>query len=111
MDSDLIVQIVHLYNAFFLEFISVCSPPAMVLNGNLNVSSSTVIYNCDLGFSLNGSVIRTCQEDGSGWNGTDPSCGRLIYLYFVYEFSFDVRTVILMSEASSLGTETRLSIS
>ena len=75
--SDLIV---HLLMIYVVSFISVCSSPAGVLNGNLNVSSSTVIYSCDLGFSLNGSANRTCQEDGSGWTGTDPSCSRFFCL-------------------------------
>ena len=42
------------------------------------MNSTTVIYSCDVGYSIDGNVVRSCQEDGFGWSGSDPSCGESI---------------------------------
>lgn len=33
---------------------------------------------CNVGYSLVGNVLRTCDDDGHGWLGKDPQCG-IIY--------------------------------
>ena len=35
-----------------------------------------VSYICDRGYSLSGNPQRSCQSDGTGWNGSSPICGK-----------------------------------
>ncbi|XP_045204681.2 sushi, von Willebrand factor type A, EGF and pentraxin domain-containing protein 1-like isoform X2 [Mercenaria mercenaria] len=53
-----------------------CNFPAQPGNGGVSVSGtgSVATYSCDTGYSLNGLSARTCQTDGTGWEGSDPSC-------------------------------------
>ena len=54
------------------------------------MNSTTVIYSCDVGYSIDGNVVRSCQADGFGWSGSDPSCGESInicslrYIFIAY---------------------------
>ena len=41
-------------------------------------NSSVAIYTCDVGYSLQGSAVRACKEDGTGWDIEAPTCGELI---------------------------------
>ena len=47
------------------------------VNGQVNSSSTTVgseaRYECFLGFELNATEQRICQENGT-WSGVEPSC-------------------------------------
>ncbi|XP_019647923.1 PREDICTED: LOW QUALITY PROTEIN: sushi, von Willebrand factor type A, EGF and pentraxin domain-containing protein 1-like [Branchiostoma belcheri] len=45
------------------------------MNGN-NLFGDQVTFACDLGYSLNGSISRTCQADGT-WSGVQPVCNSL----------------------------------
>jgi len=37
----------------------------------------TLTFTCDLGFTLDGVSIATCQTDGSGWDNTTLHCGNI----------------------------------
>ncbi|XP_060562326.1 CUB and sushi domain-containing protein 3-like, partial [Ruditapes philippinarum] len=45
-------------------------------NGSAVVSAEgdRVIFSCDVGFTMVGSATLVCNTDGTGWNGTVPSC-------------------------------------
>jgi hypothetical protein len=47
-------------------------------NGSAVVSAEgdRVIFSCDVGFTMVGSATLVCNTDGTGWNGTVPSCGE-----------------------------------
>lgn len=57
-------------------FISECIIPAGPEFGNLNSENdgSRLLYYCDTGYSIKGSVERNCQENGLGWDGFEPQC-------------------------------------
>ncbi len=48
----------------------VIAPPA---NGRVLIDGLTVTYTCNPGYTLNGSVTRTCEDDGT-WSLTAPTC-------------------------------------
>lgn len=54
-----------------------CPMPSRPINGTIRgdvyTYGSTVQYDCDPGFQLNGSDKRTCQADKT-WNGNEPIC-------------------------------------
>lgn len=54
-----------------------CPVPGRPMNGTVKGKDftyrSTVHYECDPGFNLNGSVKRTCQADQK-WDGSEPIC-------------------------------------
>ncbi|XP_053405169.1 CUB and sushi domain-containing protein 1-like [Mercenaria mercenaria] len=54
-----------------------CGPLSNPENGTVSMSDSTYMstatYSCFTGFSLNGSVTRTCMSDGN-WNSSVPLC-------------------------------------
>eukprot|EP00058_Branchiostoma_floridae_P027893 XP_002613384.1 hypothetical protein BRAFLDRAFT_68379 [Branchiostoma floridae] len=53
------------------------SPPTNgQMNGNSNFYGDQVIFACDLGFELNGSLSLICQSDGT-WSGVQPVCNAL----------------------------------
>ncbi|KAL4230224.1 Sushi [Mactra antiquata] len=56
--------------------ICVCNSPVIPENGNIIISTDEMIaiYSCQTGYSLNGNHIRGCNNESSGWNGTDPGC-------------------------------------
>lgn len=54
-------------------------------NGSVDLSEGTsfgslAIYDCDLGYSLEGPDTRTCQSDGE-WSDTAPTCMRKYYRF------------------------------
>ncbi|WAQ98147.1 SVEP1-like protein [Mya arenaria] len=53
-----------------------CNPSGQISNGSavLSADGMSVTYTCDTGFTLNGAGIRSCNTDGTGWTGTEPSC-------------------------------------
>ena len=44
-------------------------------------------YMCDLGYSITGRASRQCQNDGTGWEGADPTCSA----YF--RFTVDMQVI------------------
>ena len=54
-----------------------CSQPQPIANGTVVVhgtqEGSTVSYECEIGFSLVGSTIRTCLHNAT-WSGEEPLC-------------------------------------
>ena len=54
-----------------------CGPLPAPINGsssgNTTVFPNSVLFNCDPGFILNGSIIRTCQPNGT-WSGFLTVC-------------------------------------
>ena len=54
-----------------------CPPLVNITNGHVLVSglipNSTATYSCAIGYLLNGTISRTCQENGE-WSGQDPTC-------------------------------------
>ena len=57
-------------------FTSECSTPDTPDNGDVIVNGNVAQYTCKVGYTLNGLRERFCLYDGSGWNGTEPTCGR-----------------------------------
>ncbi|XP_020615812.1 CUB and sushi domain-containing protein 3-like isoform X2 [Orbicella faveolata] len=57
-----------------------CGPLPVPMNGsssgNSTVFPNGVRFNCDPGFNLNGSTIRTCQPNGT-WNGFSTICSAV----------------------------------
>ncbi|XP_072114251.1 sushi, von Willebrand factor type A, EGF and pentraxin domain-containing protein 1 [Mobula birostris] len=57
-----------------------CEEPLPPENGSVKGTSyeykDSVTYQCDIGYELQGSIQRFCQEDGT-WNGTQASCRRI----------------------------------
>ncbi|KAH3840535.1 hypothetical protein DPMN_113985, partial [Dreissena polymorpha] len=53
-----------------------CDLPTPPANGDVQYSTDnvTAIYSCATGYSLNGLMLRRCQSEGKGWNGTAPTC-------------------------------------
>ena len=56
-----------------------CIEPLFISNGafELQNNNMTAIYTCDAGYSLKGSAVRICRDDGTGWETDPPSCGQL----------------------------------
>ena len=52
--------------------------PSTPASGNIITSDDrmSVEYICNEGFTLKGNTTRYCDETGSGWDGSDPICGR-----------------------------------
>jgi len=59
----------------YINFTPDLCPPLMDPdNGKVDCSDGgTCTFTCDTGFTLSGSAVRTCQEDGT-WSGTQPTC-------------------------------------
>ena len=55
-----------------------CVQPASPGNGSYLISDDglTLIYSCNVGFTMSGSAIRSCDTEGSGWSGQAPICGK-----------------------------------
>ena len=57
-----------------------------------------VFFDCDVGYNLDGSVSRTCQDNGT-WSGTQPTCAgqlntRLVECYlFIYLSGLSLQSV------------------
>lgn len=64
-----------------------CGDPGTPSNG-AKVGSDygfgkTVSFDCNAGYSIRGSIKRTCKSDGN-WDGTQPTCkGQFLELSFV----------------------------
>lgn len=54
-----------------------CGNPGIPTNGKKNSSSyqygNSILFECDVGYTLQGSSVRTCQDSGL-WTGTQPTC-------------------------------------
>ena len=80
-----------IYSVEFTLFLAVdCGPLLAPMNGsfsgNSTVFPNSVLFNCDPGFILNGSTIRTCQPDRT-WSGFPTICSGM----------FDAPTAMLFS--------------
>ena len=69
----------------------VCQHPGDIPNGirrgNVFVYGSQVIYQCELGYRLEGRNSRTCQANGQ-WSGALPLCkGKGTLEHFVVRYS------------------------
>ncbi|WAQ97855.1 SVEP1-like protein [Mya arenaria] len=51
-----------------------CEVPATPLHGTMVSDGKTANYTCDVGYALQGHIIRTCSVAGTGWSDTDPVC-------------------------------------
>jgi hypothetical protein len=62
------------------ELVTCTEPPLFIFNGRMIGTNftfnSTIEYECDEGFQINGSVSRTCTETGS-WDAPIPVCERV----------------------------------
>jgi len=67
------------FNHFFLAVD--CGPLSVPVNGsssgNVTVFPNSVQFKCDPGFILHGSVIRTCQANGT-WSGFQTRCSGML---------------------------------
>lgn len=67
------------FNHFFLAVD--CGPLSVPMNGsssgNITVFPNNVQFNCDPGFIVHGSVIRTCQANGT-WSGFQTLCTGML---------------------------------
>lgn len=54
-----------------------CGNPGVPENGNKNSSSyqygNSIKFECNVGYTLQGSAVRTCEDNGL-WTGTQPTC-------------------------------------
>ena len=90
-------QSVHVYTYYDIIFSIVvnCSSVPDLNNGMVVYNSqgqdrtlvdATVTYTCDTGYMLSGSMMRTCQANGT-WTDSDPTCNSECLLgrgYFEY---------------------------
>ncbi|XP_052281318.1 sushi, von Willebrand factor type A, EGF and pentraxin domain-containing protein 1-like [Dreissena polymorpha] len=51
-----------------------CNSPGVPSNGGMVADGRTANYTCNAGYSIQGSSIRACAADGTGWSGSDPLC-------------------------------------
>jgi hypothetical protein len=49
-------------------------------------NGETANYTCDVGYSIDGAMSRTCAKDGTRWSGSDPVCSKYCRLMFVVSF-------------------------
>ena len=65
-------------NSYCILFnITECDYPEAIQYGNITLSDDglSAIYDCEVGYSINGTTKRICLADGIGWSGYKPSCG------------------------------------
>ena len=67
-----------------------CGYPGMIANGQVYARSGTAVgekvyYRCNVGFTLKGDSIRTCQKDYT-WSGVAPVCTGS-YMHTVHTYS------------------------
>ncbi len=81
------------YNLFcFLTYVLLvvdCGALNDTANRQVSTSSGTTFmntatYTCNIGYTLNGATIRTCQANGS-WNLTPPTCDRECFKQNVHD--------------------------
>ena len=65
---------------FFFPMLSIersCGNPGVPVNGQKNSSTYqygySITFTCNVGYTLQGSNVRTCQTNGQ-WTGTQPTC-------------------------------------
>ncbi|XP_053400538.1 CUB and sushi domain-containing protein 3-like [Mercenaria mercenaria] len=46
------------------------------VNGNLTMIGQTAYYACAVNYTLSGEFQLVCQEDGTGWSNTPPTCAE-----------------------------------
>ena len=73
---------VYLHNDIISSVVVNCGLFPNLTNGTMSYSAqgldqtlvgATVTYTCNTGYRLNGSMMHTCQADGT-WSGSDPTC-------------------------------------
>ena len=69
-----------------------CGNPGTPDNGEKNSSSyqygNTISFTCNVGYTLQGSQVRTCQTNGE-WTGTQPTCDSKLDSFYVVLFDKD----------------------
>ncbi len=63
-----------------------CGNPGVPENGKKNSSiyqyGNSIEFECDVGYTLQGSQVRTCQTNGQ-WTGIQPTCPSKLNPYCV----------------------------
>ena len=79
-------------NLYIFSTSAECDSPDPLNNGDVDVSNDglTASYTCNLGYSLNGHISRSCSIDGSWWSGSKPNCcmfvlSRILFLFTLYQ--------------------------
>ena len=65
--------------------LSDCDVPVAPPNGQVILSDTklSLNYHCDSGYTISGSSGRVCSSDGTGWTGSQPSCGMISLLLLI----------------------------
>ena len=73
--TEIACLIMQCTSMYIINFTSdLCSPLTAPGNGMVDCSSEgTCVFTCNTGFTLSGSAVRRCQEDGT-YTGTQPTC-------------------------------------
>lgn len=84
-----------------------CGNPGTPDNGEKNSSSyqygNAISFTCNVGYTMQGSPVRTCQTNGE-WTGTQPTCPSKLDSFYVilivrqgrqFTESFPLRQVFL----------------
>lgn len=63
-----------------------CGNPGVPNNGKKNSSSyqygNSIKFECNVGYTLQGSAVRTCEDNGL-WTGTQPTCQSKLDIFLV----------------------------
>ena len=63
-----------------------CGNPGVPANGKKNSSTYqygySIKFECNVGYTLQGSSVRTCQNNGL-WTGTQPTCQSKLVRYII----------------------------
>ena len=72
-----------------------CKVPVTPAFGQMEITNtnSTVLYGCDIGYTLTGPSKRQCLEDGSGWEEADPVCSKLTEVTFCSMRRYSIATM------------------
>ena len=87
-----IVSCVKVHNSLFLmirftnlliiSLLATCQSLSTLPGGSMNLSSNGIVttasFTCEVGSSLLGASLLTCQSD-STWDQTEPSCGNFCH--------------------------------
>ena len=76
-----------LYITLYVTF-TVCDGPAAPTDGSVWVSPDgmTVKFNCDVGYTVSGTVDNTCTTNGTGWLHSSPTCGQSLPILCFFSF-------------------------
>ena len=57
---------------------SVCNLLPSPLSGNVTITPNltSALYTCDIGYTIDGLTERSCSDNGAGWSGVQPACGK-----------------------------------